>query len=248
MPMQQLPLAIRLRERAVFESFVPGPNLEAVESLQALAAGHGAGVAWLSGTAGAGKSHLLQAACALATRRGLTAAYLPLRQLLPLGPEALSGWQQAHLVAVDEIESVAGELMWEQGLFTLYRESQERGAALVGAATEPPGRLPFALPDLASRFAAATLLPLRPLGEAEQREALRLRAHARGLDLPEETALYLQRRFPRDLPTLYQLLDTIDDAALQAQRRLTVPFIRDALEKREERAPSRKTSQTPAAG
>ena len=76
---------------------------------------------------------------------------------------------------------------------------------------------------------AATLLPLRPLGEAEQREALRLRAHARGLDLPEETALYLQRRFPRDLPTLYQLLDTIDDAALQAQRRLTVPFIRAVL-------------------
>jgi len=229
MPMQQLPLAMRLRERAVFESFVPGPNLEAVESLQALAAGRATGVAWLSGSAGAGKSHLLQAACAFAARCGLTAAYLPLRQLLPLGPEALSGWSQAHLMAIDEIESVAGELGWEQGLFTLYRESQERGAALVGAATEPPARLPFALPDLASRFAAATLLPLRPLGEAEQREALRLRAHARGLDLPEETALYLQRRFPRDLPTLYQLLDTIDNAALQAQRRLTVPFIRAVL-------------------
>jgi len=229
MPMQQLPLAMRLRERAVFESFVPGPNLEAVESLQALAAGRATGVAWLSGSAGVGKSHLLQAACALAARCGLTAAYLPLRQLLPLGPEALSGWSQAHFMAIDEIESVAGELSWEQGLFTLYRESQERGAALIGAATEPPARLPFALPDLASRFAAATLLPLRPLGEAEQREALRLRAHARGLDLPEETALYLQRRFPRDLPTLYQLLDTIDDAALQAQRRLTVPFIRAVL-------------------
>jgi DnaA family protein len=229
MPMQQLPLAMRLRERAVFESFVPGPNREAVESLQAFAAGTAAGVAWLSGVAGVGKSHLLQAACALAARRGVTAAYLPLRQLLPLGPEALSGWQQARLVAIDEIESVAGKLPWDQALFTLYRESQERGAALIAAATEPPARLPFALPDLGSRFAAATLLPLRPLGEAEQREALRLRAHARGLDLPEETALYLQRRFPRDLTTLYQLLDTIDDAALQAQRRLTVPFIRSVL-------------------
>ena len=229
MPMQQLPLAMRLRERAVFESFVPGPNLEAVQSLQAFAAGSATGVAWLSGAAGVGKSHLLQAACALAAHRGLTAAYLPLRQLLPLGPEALSGWQHAQLVAIDEIESVVGELRWEQGLFTLYRESQERGAALIGAATEPPPRLPFALADLGSRFAAATLLPLRPLGEADQREALRLRAHARGLDLPEETAAYLQRRFPRDLPTLYQLLDTIDDAALQAQRRLTVPFIRSVL-------------------
>ena len=86
------------------------------------------------------------------------------------------------------------------------------------------------MPDLASRFAAATLLTLRPLDEADQREALRLRAHARGLDLPEETALYLQRRFPRDLPTLYQLLDTLDEAALAAQRRVTVPFIRSVLD------------------
>ena len=29
--------------------------------------------------------------------------------------------------------------------------------------------------------------------------------------------------------TLYQLLDTLDEAALTAQRRLTVPFIRDVL-------------------
>ena len=65
--------------------------------------------------------------------------------------------------------------------------------------------------------------------ESEQRQALRLRARARGLELPEEGAVYLQRRFRRDLPTLYELLDAIDEAALQAQRRLTVPFIRQVL-------------------
>ena len=32
--MQQLPLAMRLRERAVFESFVPGANLRPCEQLQ----------------------------------------------------------------------------------------------------------------------------------------------------------------------------------------------------------------------
>jgi DnaA family protein len=87
----------------------------------------------------------------------------------------------------------------------------------------------FSLADLASRFAAAALLPLRALDESEQRAALRLRARARGLDLPERTALYLQRRFRRDLSTLYELLDTLDEAALRTQRRLTVPFIRSVL-------------------
>jgi DnaA-homolog protein len=227
--MQQLPLAMRLRERAVFESFVPGPNLEAVQHLQASAHGTAGEVSWLCGPAGVGKSHLLQASCALAQRAGLKAAYLPLSQLQALGLGTLEGWQDARLLALDDLGFVAGDLAWEQRLFGLYREAQERGAVLIAAAIEPPLLLRFALPDLASRFAAATLLPLRALDEAQQREALRMRARARGLELPEETALYLQRRFPRDLPTLYHLLDTIDEAALQAQRRLTVPFIRSVL-------------------
>jgi chromosomal replication initiation ATPase DnaA len=33
--------------------------------------------------------------------------------------------------------------------------------------------------------------------------------------------------------TLYELLDTLDEAALTAQRRLTVPFIREVLGERE---------------
>jgi len=228
--MQQLPLAMRLRERAVFESFVPGSNREAVETLLAIASGATGEVAWLCGPTGVGKTHLLQALCARAQRSGFESAYLPLRQLHALGVETLAGWQHMRLLALDDLEAIAGDRLWEQRLFGLYREAQECGAALVTTAPEPPRRLAFALPDLASRFAAATLLTLRPLNETDQREALRLRAHARGLDLPEETAMYLQRRFPRDLPTLYLLLDTLDEAALAAQRRVTVPFIRSVLD------------------
>ncbi len=56
-----------------------------------------------------------------------------------------------------------------------------------------------------------------------------LRAKVRGFELPEEVARWLQRRYPRDMGTLYQLLDTLDSAALVAQRRLTLPFIRSVL-------------------
>ena len=227
--MKQLPLAMRLRERAVFDSFVAGANLQAVEQLRALARGASAGVYWLSGAQGVGKTHLLQATCAMARSAGADTAYLPLSQLVALGPETLEGWRSSRVVALDDLAAIAGRRDWEQGLFRLYREAEERGAALLASAAAPPLLLNFSLPDLASRFAAATLLPLRPLDESEQRQALRLRARARGLELPEETALYLQRRFRRDLATLYALLDAIDEAALQAQRRLTVPFIRQVL-------------------
>jgi DnaA family protein len=234
---KQLPLAMRLRERAVFASFVPGANLAAVEQLQALAGGALAGVYWLSGPHGVGKTHLLQATCALARSSGADTAYLPLSQLVALGPETLEGWNSARLVAIDDLAAIAGMRDWEQGLFRLHREVEERGAALLAAAAAPPLLLKFSLPDLASRFVAAALLPLRALDEAQQREALRLRAHSRGLELPEDSALYLQRRFRRDLATLYELLDAIDEAALQAQRRLTVPFIRQVLAQRSPHVP-----------
>jgi DnaA family protein len=229
---KQLPLAMRLRERALFDSFVPGANAAAVGQLRTLASGAAGGVYWLSGPHAVGKTHLLQASCALAGSAGADAAYLPLSQLVALGPESLEGWHDARVVALDDVTAVAGRRDWEQGLFRLHREVEERGAVLLAAAVAPPLLVKFSLPDLGSRFAAATLLPLRLLDEPEQREALRLRAHLRGLELPEETALYLQRRFRRDLPTLYQLLDAIDAAALQAQRRLTVPFIRQVLAQR----------------
>jgi DnaA-homolog protein len=229
--MQQLPLAMRLRERATFEAFVAGSNERTVAQLRRIALEPHASVAWLWGASSVGKSHLLQACCAEAGTQSRRALYLPLSQLLALGTEALEAWQGASLLALDEIERIIGQRDWERALFALYRDAEERRAAVIVAAERPPQELSFALPDLRSRFAAALLLPLQALDEAGQREALRRRARARGLELPAATARFLQQRFRRELPTLYTLLDTLDEAALQAQRRLTVPFIRQVLAK-----------------
>jgi DnaA family protein len=67
------------------------------------------------------------------------------------------------------------------------------------------------------------------LDETEQVDALRRRAAYRGLELPEETLIFLTRRAPRDFAALCRLLDELDLESLAAQRRLTVPFVRDWL-------------------
>ena len=60
--MAQLPLALALADHASFETFVPGRNAAAVQHVRALA-GRGADTIWLWGAEGAGKTHLMQAAC-----------------------------------------------------------------------------------------------------------------------------------------------------------------------------------------
>ena len=227
MTMQQLPLGVRLADRAVFESFLPARNAEALAHARRAALGE-PGVSWFCGPAGAGKTHLLQAICAAAGSVRRT-AYVPLGELAQLGVEVLAGLPQLDCLAIDDLDAVLGHIEWERALFTLVREVTESGATLVLAADRPPALLRWALADLGSRCAAAAVFKLRTLEEAEQQEALRLRARLRGLDLPEDTSRWLQRRFPRDMSQLYALLDTLDEAALAAQRRLTVPFIREVL-------------------
>lgn len=222
--MRQLPLGVRLQDRALFESFLTGANGQALAASQALAAGSDS-LLYLHGIEASGKSHLLQAMCAACAG----AAYLPLRTLRALAPEALEGLAGLPLLAIDDPEAIAGEMLWEQQLFSLYNECMAAGTRIAVAARMPAVDLPLVLPDLRSRLAAMPHFALRPLDEAQQRSALLARAAARGIQLPEDAVHYLQRRFARDMASLSQILERLDAASLEAKRPLTLPFIRSVL-------------------
>jgi len=228
---RQLPLGVQLKERATFASFLTARNVELVTHLRHLAADTPPGATWIAGPHTAGKSHLLQAVCA-ATSGGKRAVYLPLESLMPFGPGSVDGAEQLDVACYDDVQCIAGFPDWEQKLFSLWQRAQERGSTLLFAAREIPAQVAFDLADLKSRLASSTVFAVRELNDQEQLEALYLRAHLRGFDLPPDTARYLQRRYPRDMRSLCEVLDTLDDAAFAAQRRLTVPFIRAIVEKK----------------
>lgn len=225
--MQQLPLSVRLRERASFSSYVDSSNPEAVHRLKLLVR-HGSGIVWLWGSTGCGKSHLLQAVCAAApvSQRVL---YLPLRDLAGSAVAILEGAGQLDILCLDDLELAMGDVSFERALFSAYRWIEERGAALIITADRPPLAFPWQLPDIGSRLGASEVFQLQWLDEGGQCEALQRHAAERGLDLPLETARYLCLRLPRDLPGLIMVLDRIDEASLSAQRKLTIPFMREVL-------------------
>lgn len=225
--MHQLPLGVRWRDGSVFATYVGGPNAQVV---QALTDESTVTPVWLWGPAASGKTHLLQATCARAGELGRTAAYFPLNEDFP--PDALAGCEQLDLVCIDDVQRVAGEAAWERALFVLYNAMQENRRRLVFGAARAPAAIDWALPDLRSRMTGSLVFQLRPLSEPEQVEVLRLRARARGLELQDDVATYLLRRLPRDLRSLCELLEKLDVASLAANRRLTVPFIRQVLERR----------------
>jgi DnaA family protein len=148
-----------------------------------------------------------------------------------LPPEALAGFERMRVLCVDDVDAAAGDLAWEGALFRLFNEASELRTRLIFAAAAPPRQIDWRLDDWGSRAAACVVYQLRELDDDGRIEALRLRAAQRGLQLPYETSEYLLKRMPRDMRSLFEILDQLDEASLVAQRRLTVPFIRDALEK-----------------
>lgn len=224
----QLPLGVRWLRAPDFASFVLDLNTEAVATLMA-AATTVTPPLMLYGIAGAGKTHLLQAAARLAHKQHRRAAYLPLRHDV----EALGGYETLDFVCVDQCEAVAGAPALAIGLARLMDAVTARGGSLVLASRHRPQILKDAAPaDLCTRLAACNVHILRPLSDVGLRDALQRQAHARGLALEVGVADYLIHRLPRDMGTLMAALDELDRASLSAQRRLTIPFVQQCLAQR----------------
>ncbi|MCH9826627.1 MAG: DnaA regulatory inactivator Hda [Gammaproteobacteria bacterium] len=215
----QLPLSMRLPDNASFENFVPGPNQAVVAAVS-----EPRGDVLLIGGPGSGKSHLLQAALRQWQARDRDVAYAPLDDV---DGALLAAYVDADLLAVDELE----RLRPEHSLALLRVLDTRRAAARITviASRDRPANLDAIPPDLKTRLTQAEVYPLAPLDDAARQQLLIQRAQGRGLSLPPEVAHWLLTQLPRDSGSLIKVLDELDLASLQAQRRLTIPFVRQAL-------------------
>lgn len=220
----QIPLQIKLNDAATFVNYLSGANAEIVKILQAGTEPY----LYLWSAEATGKTHLLQALCH-SMGQG-QAIYLPLKELAQQPAEILEGLEQFRLVCVDDIQCIAGHADWELNLFHLYNRLREQGGHLCITSNVSPEQLNVQLADLLSRLKWGLVYQLQVLKDEDKIRAMQLRASQRGFDLTDEVAKFLLNRYPRDLHNLFALLDKLDSASLQAQRRLTIPFVKQWLE------------------
>jgi DnaA-homolog protein len=215
-----------------FENFVPGRNIEALNTLQdffkGAAPNPSAGAAfradapkvvYLWGVSGSGKTHLAVSFAARAVTQPLRASDL----VDALGK--LAGDYGRRFV-VDDVEALddAGQV----GLFNLINtltEPANLGSVIVTGNAAPRD---LALrPELSSRLGSGLVFQLHPLSEAEKAEALHAHAHARGFRLRDEVVAYLLRHARRDMASLISFLDALDKYSLETGREITLPLLRD---------------------
>jgi DnaA-homolog protein len=224
----QLPLTLRWPAQQRFETFVAGENAATLALLRSAASAKSAWI-FVSGAAGSGKTHLLIAACAASGQNGRSAQYVSLAKIPGDRAGAIRALGGSDLVAIDDLDSIAGDGAAEHALFDFYNRSKAEGSTILFAAKAPPAHLGIGLPDLVSRLSSCTQALLKPLSDAERREAVQQRARARGLTLDDAVIDFLFAHSQRDLGSLSALIERIDRESLAAKRRITVPFLRGLL-------------------
>ncbi len=226
----QLTLSLSSKDEATFEDFYAGKNTEIVTELKKVASGHGEKIIYLCAQRGQGVSHLLQAICHEASVHHLSSVYLPLGHLLGMSKEALSDLEALDIICIDEIEAIAGHAQWEEAIFHLYNRVRDAGGRIIVAGHDLPKAINLQLPDLVSRLSWGVLYQLVSLEDNEKLIALNMRAKRRGMTLPDDVGKYLLTHCPRHMNTLFAALDALDKASLAAQRRLTIPFVKEILQ------------------
>ena len=224
----QLPLWLRLRDDAKLDNFYAKGNELAISSIRHLFE-EGERFLYLWGAKGTGCSHLLQSACHHAGTLGKTSVYLPMDELIDYPVELLENLEQLELVCIDDVQAIAGNSQWEEALFHLFNRIRDAGGRLLTAATMPPRQLPIQLADLQSRLSWGVVIQLHELSDEEKLTALKMRAHVRSMELPDEVARFILLRSPRDLAAMFSLLDNLDDASFIVKRKLTIPFVKETF-------------------
>ena len=229
-PHFQLPLPIHQSDDETLENFYAENNLLLLNSLQKNFLQLHQQFFYLWGNKGSGKSHLLKGVCQHYLAQQRPALYVPLNKAQYFSPAVLENLEQQALVCLDDLQAVIGNTEWEVAIFDLINRVRETGRTLlIMSADQSPVNLPVQLPDLASRLTWGEVYQLAPLNDKQKIDVLQKAAYQRGIELPDETANFLFKRLERDMKTLFNALEKLDQASLQAQRKLTIPFVKEIL-------------------
>ena len=168
---------------------------------------------FIFGSQGLGKTHLALAIYGTYTKRGGNAIILSLRELID-GEDndvsALVGLEMFDLIILDDIQSVAKNHEWQEGLFHLINRVREKQKQFVFLADKPSRELDIELMDLVTRLSLAPALKL-PNGDelADRIAIINSILRRKNWRLPDEILNYLIDEGPRNAGGIVSVLDRI---------------------------------------
>ena len=119
----------------------------------------------------------------------------------------------------------------EEDIFHAWNRAQADHRPLLIVADAPPPAWGIKLPDLRSRLAATPQVAIVEPDDALAAAIIEKLLGMRGLAPKPELVLWLVQRIERSYVGIHRAIYAIDEAALSRRGRLSIPLMRDALER-----------------
>jgi DnaA family protein len=217
--MKQLVLDLGAEPVLTLDSFEVGQNAEVAQLMRQFADRSAREhFAYLWGDMGAGKSHILKALGA--TERARYISPFSIESEFVYSPEV-------DLYLLDDCEKLSP--LAQIDAFALFNEIRANHAFMVCSGAVAPAVLPVR-EDLRTRMGWGLIYRLHGLTDDEKVAALTTAAAARGLTLSPGVLPYLLSHYRRDMRSLSEMLDALDQYSLETQRPITLPLLREWLQ------------------
>tara|TARA_R110002073_G_scaffold20090_1_gene72506 strand:+ start:2085 stop:2762 length:678 start_codon:yes stop_codon:yes gene_type:complete len=223
--MKQLLLEITPESPPTLTNFLPGRNAEVLHMLKHIIAGQEQErFIYLWGGLGCGKSHLLQAVIDTYMQNNSKAVYFACGIHSQFSID-----DDMDCIAVDDVGRL--DALAQIRLFNLYNQIRDEGHAFL-LVSGPVAPLHLSMrQDLVTRLGWGLVYQVHELSDEEKVQAMQSHASSCGFELPQEICNYLLRHGRRDLPSLMATIDALDRYSLVNQRQITIPLLRELLQR-----------------
>jgi DnaA regulatory inactivator Hda len=192
----------------------------------------------ITGLAGVGKTHLLQAAASYFQNNSQgSGVYLDIASLVEQLTSSdeidlsklLERYSSHSLVAIDELEQLENRPGLQEAVLFLFNRVSSAGGKLLFASRNSPHTMTWLRKDLSSRLLWGDVLTLTPPDEDTLVEILVKMAQDRQVKLSPELIKFLKLRLPRRVPDYAQAMAELDRAGKGLKHKLTVPLAKKVL-------------------
>ena len=196
---------VNLNEDYLFENFVEGPSNQLAHAAATAVSnkpGHAYNPLFLHGSVGLGKTHLLQAICTKYLQKNPEARVIYLscesfvnQFIAAVGEGQIKDFRYRYrhvdMLLIDDIHFLAKKERTQEEFFHTFNTLYNSKKQIVLSCDSPPVEIPTLEDRLVSRFKWGLVAEIESPDHETRVSIVRKKAERRGIDLPDDAALYI---------------------------------------------------------